>query len=968
MGKCEKKGCHLSRCCCFLHILYLFISTAAAGFFGLAFLYKNNAEMAPYTLTETVYFNINDVVPKEGTPMKEDIDYRLPEALKPFHYTLKLQPLIYGNRSVLGSVSIDFEVKAPASNITLHIAAIITKNETVKVVPSDNPLGPAIPITRQYYDPVRQFYIAELGSELESGKNYSISMEYEAYLSDELRGFYLSTYQSEAGEDRYLAVTQFEPTDARRAFPCFDEPAMKARFDVYLGRSESMTSISNMPLLETLPLEGQEGWYWDHFYLSEPMSTYLVALVVSDFDYIESPYGTDVLFRVWARHEAINQSDYALRKGPEVLSYYEKYFGVPYPLPKQDMIAVGDFAAGAMENWGLIVYRETAILLDPKVASARNKQRVMEVIAHELAHQWFGNLVTPIWWTDIWLNEGFANFMENYGSDHCEPTWKIMEQLIVDDIQNVFALDSLESSHPISIPVSNPEEIGQIFDDISYDKGSSIIRMMNSFLTEPTFMKAINWYLSTYMYKNADQDDLWDAMTKTAHEDGTLPRDMTVKKVMDTWTLQMGYPVINVTRSLDGTSATLTQERFLLVKNENSSDTHDYMWWVPLTYTNQDDPVFTSNQTVWMTDEEKEISIESLPSHDKWVIFNLQQIGYYRVNYDENNWYLLIQQLQTDHEVIHLINRAQIIDDALDLARAGHLSYNTALSVNSYLSKETEYVPWTAALTNMDYLESMFTRTGGYGALKNYLLDMLIPLYDSVGFDDDLDDPHLEQFKRVSAVSWVCKLGYEDCVTNSVNLYKAWMQNPTNHSIISPNQKRSVFCTAIANGGEEEWNFAFDQYQNSNFATEKDFLLSGMACTREIWILTRYLDLTFTEGSPIKRQDAARVYSDIARNEVGRDLAWDYMREQFAKVYSFFTSFSQLGDSISAVTEDFNTEMELQELIAFKNEHLDDLGQATRSVDQSIERVFTNIEWMNNYYDVIIQWLNDHGYPSRFMR
>lgn len=965
MAKCKEKGCHIGRCCCLLLTVFVLSMTAAAGFFAYAFLF-GDANSVTYMRTPIVTFlfpiTSEDESQLENVSLNDEVNFRLPTSLKPIHYIIKLQPLINSNRSIFGSVEIEFEVVEAAANVTLHINNIITKNETVKVVPSDDPSGPGVGIIQQTYDNVRQFYVAELETELEQGKMYIISMNFEGYLNDDLRGFYRSTYFDADGEAVYMAVTQFQPTDARQAFPCFDEPAMKATFEVYLAREDHMSSISNMPLYETLPVEGQEGWFWDHFNTSVPMSTYLVAFVVSDFTYVNSTFHEHVLFRVWSRKNAINQSDYAIEKGPEVLSYYEEYFGIPFPLPKQDMIAITDFAAGAMENWGLITYRETAILFDPIIGSARNKQRVMEVIAHELAHQWFGDLVTPEWWGDIWLNEGFANFMENYGSNHCEPSWKIMEQLIVDDIQTVFRLDALESSHPISVPVGDPAEIGRLFDSISYDKGTSIIRMMNTFLMENTFKKGISAYLNAFQYANAEQDDLWQYLTEAGHEDETLPSDLTVKEVMDTWTLQMGYPVINVIRSSDGSSATVSQNRFLLVENENSTDPHNYMWWVPLSYTSQDSPDFESTQVkVWMKDSETEITVDSLPSEDKWVIFNIQETGYYRVNYDENNWNLLIQQLQTDHEGIHVINRAQIIDDALNLARAGQLSYTTALSVDSYLAKEVEYIPWTAALDNMAYLESMFTRTGGYGNLKNYLLDLLIPLYDSVGFDDDLNDPHLEQLQRVEAVTWACNMGHGDCLTNSVSLYADWMLNPTDLSIISPNLKGSVYCTAIADGREEEWNFAWNQLLTSNIATENNLLLSALGCSKEVWILAKYLELTFSEDSPIRKQDASRVFSAVARNDAGRDLAWDYLRNEFDMLSSFFTSFTHLGDMLLVVTSEFNTEEEKKELLAFRDEHLGEIGLA---IDQAIETTSNNIDWMNNNYDVILQWLIDHGYSK----
>ncbi|MPC09521.1 Aminopeptidase N [Portunus trituberculatus] len=532
-------------------------------------------------------------------------------------------------------------------------------------------------ILKQTYDNQRQFYHAHLQQPLTKGRRYVLSMEFTGYLNDKLHGFYRSSYRDSNGIKRWLAVTQFQPTDARRAFPCFDEPAMKATFEVFLAREIDMSAISNMPKISSQPIEGQQGWIRDSFNTSVPMSTYLVAFLVSDFSSKEVTTQNGVTFRTLAREAAINQANYSLEIGPNILTFFEDYFSIPYPLPKQDMIAIPDFAAGAMENWGLITYRETAMLYDPKVSAAYNKQRVAIVVAHELAHQWFGNLVTPKWWTDLWLNEGFANYMEYVGTDHAEPEWQMMEQFIVVDLHKVLRLDCLESSHPINIPVGHPDEIYEIFDTISYSKG---------------------------------------------HQDLTLVKCVTVKTIMDTWTLQMGYPVITVIRSADGASATVTQERFLLRKDSNSTDTHVYRWWVPLSYTTQATANFNNTApSMWLSKTDTNITIRSLPDSKQWVIFNVQETGYYRVNYDDKNWKLLIEQLKVDHTKIHVNNRAQLIDDALNLARAGQLSYSLPMDLIAYLKNETSYTPWATALNNLAYIDKLFSRTGTYGSLKTCL-------------------------------------------------------------------------------------------------------------------------------------------------------------------------------------------------------------------------------------------------------
>lgn len=966
----KKKGCYVQRNVAVLLVLLFVGSLVATGLLvyylapGVNQTTNNHSTRGPQAAKRDDAMEEDS--PAADSSDKKVMDVRLPTSLRPLHYVVHLQPFIRGNFSIAGSVEVEVEVVKETSVFTIHMADIITHNDTVKVLDAENRNGRGVGIIKQTYDNQREFYHAHLQEPLTRGRRYVLSMKFTGYLNDKLHGFYRSSYKDATETERWLAVTQFQPTDARKAFPCFDEPALKATFEVFLGRETDMSAISNMPKISSKPIEDQQGWMWDHFNTSVPMSTYLVAFLVSDFSSNKVTTQNGVLYRTWAREAAMDQANYSLGIGSKVLTFFEDYFNIPYPLPKQDMVAIPDFAAGAMENWGLITYRETAMLYDPMVSSAYNKQRIAIVVAHELAHQWFGNLVTPEWWTDLWLNEGFASFMEYVGAAHAEPDWQMMEQFIVIDLHKVFKLDCLESSHPISIPVGHPDEINEIFDSISYSKGASIIRMMQHFLTEATFRKGLTNYLNTKAFDSAEQDDLWDFLTRAAHQDSTLAADVTVKIIMDTWTLQMGYPVVKVTRSVDGTSATVTQERFLLRKDPNSTDTHVYRWWVPLSYTTQATADFSNTApSSWLSKTDSEITMQSLPDSGQWVIFNVQETGYYRVNYDANNWNLLVKQLRDDHTKIHVNNRAQLIDDALNLARAGQLSYSLPLDLAAYLKMETSYTPWATALDNLKYVHKIFSRTGAYGALKDFLRSLLEPLYKSVGFQDSPTDPHLDQRKRVKVLQWACKLGHEDCVTQSVNLFKQWMMNPKSDSIISANLKDVVYCTAIAAGKNKEWEFAWNQYLNSNVGSEKSRLLTALGCSKKVWILSRYLEMAFKEDSGIRKQDAGRVFQSIALNDVGRDMAWTYLRDQWRNITDYMGSgLFTLPRLIKSGTDGMNKELQLEELKQFQSANKGHLGTAKRAVAQAVERTQNNIEWMNKNGPVIIQWLADNGYSS----
>ncbi|XP_012268487.2 aminopeptidase N isoform X2 [Athalia rosae] len=895
------------------------------------------------------------------------LDLRLPRSVVPVLYRLKLTPFIWpGNFTFNGEVEILVNVTEDTKNITLHSTNLDIDEAATKVkiyLPDDGTIRKQtedIGVEKQTNDTLRQFHVIHTSNLLKAGKRYTVNLKFVGYLNDYLEGFYRSSY-TVGNQTRWIATTQFQPTDARQAFPCFDEPALKAQFEISIARPKNMTSISNMKgTVDRRPIPGLPTYEWDRYERSVPMSTYLVAFVVSDFATMTSKDGK---VSVWARSEALDQSLYSLEIAPKILKYFEDYFRIEFPLPKMDMIALPDFSAGAMENWGLITYRETAMLYQESVSTSSNLQRVATVVSHELAHQWFGNLVTPSWWTDLWLNEGFASYVEYLGMDSVEPDWRVLEQFVVHEVQNVFGLDALESSHPISVKVGDPDEISEIFDRISYAKGASIIRMMDHFLTTDVFKRGLTNYLREKAYQSAEQNDLWDALTKQAHEDKVLDQRTTVKQIMDTWTLQTGFPVVTVIRDYERGGATLTQQRFLLQNSTTTSQSgNEPLWWVPITFTSQNELNFKNTKPSHWMEAEPSLTLHNLKARsNEWMIFNVQETGYYRVNYDERNWRLIIQELsKSSFKNISTINRAQLVDDALNLARAGQIDYATALDVTSYLAHESEYLPWKAAYTAMGYLDSMLVKAEGYDRFRIFALKLLDNVYKLTGFIDALGDPHLTVYSRIGVLSWACSLGHEDCVRNAVTQFHNWRTTPSpeKNNPISPNLKSVVYCTAIRVGGQIEWDFAWQQYQLTNVGSEKDLLLHALGCSRETWILSRYLNWAVTENSGIRKQDASRIFGSVSNSVIGQPLAFNFLRNEWARIKTYLgSSLSNLNSIITSSTKRLNAKYQLNDLLEFANDHSAELGTAKRAVQQAAEHAQANIKWLERNHGTILSWL-----------
>ncbi|XP_035679687.1 aminopeptidase N-like [Branchiostoma floridae] len=890
---------------------------------------------------------------RAGPAPKPWKQFRLPDTLIPVHYDVEVQADLT-TFDLIGRVDISVRCATPTSYVILHSSEQeIDRNSAPTVRGSDGRNAPTV--TSWFLFPENEFLVLELSENLKEGELYIVTINFNGAVRAALNGFYRSSYVNEQGQTRYLGITDFQPQDARKAYPCFDEPAFKATFNVTVVHQPEYTALSNMPR-ESTEIRGG-GWVADKFQKMIRMPTYLLAFGVSDFDSIGSNTSTGIETRIWARPEyiAAGMGDFGLDVANRVVVYFEDYFGVPFPLPKIDHIALPDFNSGAMENWGLITYRETRLLYDTNAPSAEVRKATARIIAHELAHMWFGNLVTMEWWDGTWLNEGFASYIQYKGLDFVDPGMNVMEHFAYDRSQSVMVDDSLTSSNPVYRPITTADDVTQVFGSIIYSKGASILRMLENFIGEETFKKALKNYLSKNAYGNAVQDQLWAELTTAAREDGQT--DLDVKAVMDTWTVQMGYPVVNMTRDYTRGTAEVAQQHFLVDSAATVSVPSElgYRWYIPLTYLTQANLANSPVQT-WMAPDEgtKVITLQGA-SANEFVLANINHAGFYRVNYDPTNWQLLADHLNSDaFEDIPADNRGTLVDDAFNLARAGMLDLTTAMSMTQYLVRDRHFIPWSMALRATGYIENV---VGSVTEISNlwqpYMRQLISPFYEDVGWTLQEGDYNTE-VGQVEALSTACKYGNGRCVNNATMMFDQWM-NTNNNSHIPERLKSTVYCTAIKHGGNLEWDFAWQEYLSAE-ASEQTLLISALACTQDIDILNTYLERS-QDDSLVRRQNGPLVVRYIGRNSVGKSVAWSFLRDNWDFYFDTYdgTSFTMTG-IVEDVTSQFSTQEDLDELETFLAAHPNQ-GTATQAFSQAVENTQANIRWRRDNEDKLRTWL-----------
>ncbi|XP_060068640.1 glutamyl aminopeptidase-like [Ylistrum balloti] len=882
----------------------------------------------------------------ESEPWK---NLRLPRYIIPVHYEITLYPDIYdGNGWFYGNESIEIRITKDTSYILIHFNYMNITKTNLK----DNSTGATIPIKRTFSYEENQFWVIETVSPVLSGAVVRLETQYDGSLTRSIVGLYKSRYvNSITGETRYLATSKFEPVDARRAFPSFDEPNVKAQYTVHLVHQPGYTALSNMPEVVTVPWSEDSSLMITSFQRSVDMSTYLVCFIVCDFRYLESRTKSDIPVRTFATPDRVNQTKFSLDLAVHSMDLYEELFNVSYPLPKQDLIAIPDFVSGAMEHWGLITFRETNMLFDPEEASSANQQRVAVVVAHEIAHQWFGNIVTMDWWDDLWLNEGFASFMEYLGAASFKPSWDMMEQFVTEDAQPVMLTDSGMSSHPIIVEVTSPNQINEVFDSISYSKGASVIRMLESVMGKDKFFEGVGKYLKKFVWGNAKTDDLWAALGMADEAAG-----LSVKAVMDTWTRQMGLPYVDVTFSFTENKVTAVQKRFLADSSMQYNATESpymYKWYIHLDHVSNTG----SGSPVWISKNEDsvEFEIHANPQMNQsvWFKFNVNQTGFYRVNYPTNLWMRFATMLQNgDIQELSNVDKAGLINDALNFARAGQVSYDVALSMTLYLDKEFNHLPWESAYTAFAYISSMFQYGGSFGPWREYVVMKSKPALEQLGWADT--GTHLQKLMRMNLIALTCGHSDSDCLDNATVLFRAWLDNG---QVIPPNLRQLVYRYGMENAGtDEDWNAMWDKYTTETVPQEKTKLLYGLSRTKKVWLLSRYLGMTKNE-SLVRTQDFFTVLVYISGNPVGRSLVWNWVRENWHYLVDRFTLYSRsLGRLIPRVIRTFNTEFQLEEVLDFIKKH-PDAGAGARTRDQALETIRRNIAWMERYKPVITEWL-----------
>jgi len=835
---------------------------------------------------------------------------RLPDTVRPEHYTLALTPDLKA-ATFTGVESIDLTIKAAVTNITLNSIEIAFQSVTVNSGGKEQKATIAL-------DSDKQQATFTFPEPIPAGKA-TLAIQYSGILNNELRGFYLSKT-----ERRNYAVTQFEATDARRAFPSFDEPALKASYDVSLTVDNADTAISNSAIATDTP-GPDAGKHTLKFATTPKMSTYLVAFLVGDFECSKGEQD-GVAIRVCSTPDKVALTPYGVDVARYVLHYYNNYFGIPYPLKKLDLIALPDFEAGAMENFGAITYRETALLLDPKTASVGAKKEVALVIAHEMAHQWFGDLVTMQWWDNLWLNEGFASWLENKPLAVMNPAWNI-DQTVVAGLDGTLNLDSQPTTRAIRAKADTPDEINQMFDGIAYGKASDVLLTVENYLGEETFRKGVHNYLAAHLYGNATAEDFWGAQTATSHKP--------VDKIMESLVAQPGAPILTFSEPADG-KVSVAQKRFF--SSPSIQPDPAQKWTIPVCFRIGE----KSHDCQLLTPADSTLKVPA----SALFFANAGGKGYYRSAYSPSSYAALVTKVESD---LTPTERISLIGDEWAQVRANKATVGDYLTLMSAIKSDSNAAVIGAAFQGINAIvERVAATPEERSALGAWIRTNFALEYAKLGAPSPSDSPNTREL-RAHLLGVLGYYGKDPAVIAQAHeIAEKYIADPAS---VDATLGQTALSVAARNGDSALFDKLQKVFESSTNPEIQEGALHLLAQFEDPALEQRSLD--YAASGKVRNQDAAIQFSVALQITGTRDRAWEYIKNNWDKVHAQFTT--ALGGYVVGSTGSFCSAGARDDVQKFFAEHK--VGASGISLKHAIEKIDGCIELRKLQEPNLQKWL-----------
>ncbi|OAL25485.1 hypothetical protein AYO22_04804 [Fonsecaea multimorphosa] len=882
-----------------------------------------------------------------AAPTDRDI---LPDTIKPLNYDLSLYNLEFGgNWSYDGTVKVDSKVKQETQELVINVKELEIKKAEVLSKDGGATITSMADVS---YDKKSERATIKFSGTIPSG-DAVFAIHFKGIMNSAMEGFYRSKYKPAVtpasgtptdGEHHYMFSTQFEACAARRAFPCFDEPNLKASFEFEVEIPEDLVALSNMPEKSTSK-GSKDGLKKVAFEKTPAMSTYLAAWAIGDFEYVEGfterKYnGKPLPVRVYTTRGLKEQGRFAMEHAHKILDYFSDVFGIEYPLPKSDLLAVHEFAMGAMENWGLVTYRTTAVLYDEEKSDARFKNRVAYVVAHELAHQWFGNLVTMDWWNELWLNEGFATWVGWLAIDHLHPEWKVWSQFVAEAVQTALELDSLRASHPIEVPVRNALEVDQIFDHISYLKGSSVIRMLSNYLGQEIFLKGVGDYLKIHAYGNAKTNDLWAALSAASGQD--------VQAFMDPWIRKIGFPVVTVAEEPGQIS--IRQSRFLTTGDVKAEE-DETMWWIPVGL-----KTGTPVKIVHSALTQKQDTVRDVD--DAFYKINADQSGFYRTNYPPQR----LMKLGEAHEHLSIEDKIGLMGDATALAISGNGTTAALLSLLEGFKDEKSFLVWQQIASSLSKVRQVFASDKEISAaLKNFTLKLVSPAAEAIGWNYPEGEDWLTGQSRKLLLSTAAGAGHQGIISEGQKKFAAWKSG--DEKAIHQNLRGVIFNLAVANGGQAEYDAIKQEFIKTTSVDGKEICIQALGRSKNpdhAWDL-----LDFVTSEEVPPQDAHGGIIAVSNNNTTRNVAWEYTKQKWTRVYKRLGVTTVIIDrwikSGLPKYSDLKVRDDIEQF--FKDK---ETGQFSRSLVIVHDTITGNARYKDRDEAELLEWLKVHGYDYLF--